>query len=318
MALIQVQLGDFVFKELEVPERIPFGGEQSLIVHKLIGGKRVIDAMGRDEAPIEWDGWLMGQDAQVRALYLDGLRVAGQPLLLTWAQWRYLVVIRRFEADFHFVGRIRYRIVCEVAENQSLPTGAPLPDDIDSVIGSDMDTANGLGTVINDGPLSIALGTLNTPISAVSSFANAAQSTINSVLQPIAAVQSRVQVLLASVVNTTQNVATVGGILPGTPIAQSVANLGAQAAAFTTQPSLISLQNVMGRMSANLGNVSGNVVPTTVAGGNLYSIAAKQYGDATAWTGIAKANGLTDPVLSGVHTISVPILADQAGGVLGQ
>lgn len=318
MAGMQVQLGDFIFKDLEVPESLPFGGEQALVIHKLIGGDRQIDAMGRDEAPIEWGGWLMGQDAQTRALYLDGLRVAGQPLLLTWAQWRYLVVIRRFEADFQFIGRIRYRIVCEVAENQSLPTGSPLPDDIDSAIGSDMDTANGLGSIINDGPLSSALGVLDSAVSAVSSFANAAQSTINGVLQPIAAVQSRVQILLASAVNATQNVATVGGVLPGTPLAQSVASLGTQTAAFLQQPSLVSLQNVMGRMSMNLGNVSGNVVPTTVAGGNLYAIAAKQYGDAQAWTGIAKANGLTDPVLSGVQTVNVPIRADQAGGILGQ
>jgi nucleoid-associated protein YgaU len=40
------------------------------------------------------------------------------------------------------------------------------------------------------------------------------------------------------------------------------------------------------------------------------------YGDPTAWTTIAKANGLTDPVINGVQTILVPPLPGSSGGVL--
>jgi nucleoid-associated protein YgaU len=54
----------------------------------------------------------------------------------------------------------------------------------------------------------------------------------------------------------------------------------------------------------------------TTAGGNLFSIAGQQYGDATAWTGIAKANNLTDPFVQGTQTLNIPAKPDTAGGIL--
>ncbi|MFC4526422.1 LysM peptidoglycan-binding domain-containing protein [Dyella halodurans] len=318
MALVQVTLGDITFAGTEVPDRISFGGDQALTIHKLIGGQRVIDAMGQDDMPIEWSGLFLGPTAMDRALYLDTQRTLGQQLTLTWDRLRYLVVIRHFEACYDFATRISYRICCEVAENQVQPVTTVAPASIDDQMDGDMNAANGYGSLIGDGPLSAALGTLGTAISAVSTFANASQATINSVLQPIAAVQSRAQTLLSSAINTTQNVATVGGVLPNSPIAQSVASLNSQAVAFSSQPAISGLQSVMGRMTANLGSVSGNSTTVTVAGGNLYSIASQQYGDPTSWTAIAKANGLTDPVLSGVQSVVVPKQPDTAGGILGQ
>jgi len=318
MALVQVTLGDITFAGMEVPERIPFGGDQAMTIHKLIGGKRVIDAMGQDDMPMEWSGLFLGPTAMDRALYLDTQRTLGQSLVLTWDRLRYLVVIKHFEGNYEFPTRVPYRITCEVAENQVQPVTTAAPASIDDQMASDMDAANGYGALIGDGALSAALGTLGTAISAVSTFANAAQSTINSVLQPIAAVQSRAQTLISSAINTTQNVATVGGVLPNTPVAQSVASLNAQAVAFSSQPALSGLLSVTGRMTANLGSVSGNSTNVTVAGGNLYTIASQQYGDPTSWTAIAKANGLTDPVLAGVQTVVVPKQPDTAGGVLGQ
>ena len=53
----------------------------------------------------------------------------------------------------------------------------------------------------------------------------------------------------------------------------------------------------------------------TVAGGDLYRIALEQFGDATAWVAIARANGLTDPTLRGVVKLSIP--ASKTGAVLG-
>ncbi len=57
----------------------------------------------------------------------------------------------------------------------------------------------------------------------------------------------------------------------------------------------------------------------TVAGGNLFAIAAQQYGDATAWLQIARANGLSDPFLSGLVTLTIPPYdRAQSGGVAVQ
>jgi hypothetical protein len=52
----------------------------------------------------------------------------------------------------------------------------------------------------------------------------------------------------------------------------------------------------------------------TISGGNLYSLAAKYLNDATQWIRIAQANGLTDPVLSGVTVIVIPPINKSTGG----
>ena len=44
----------------------------------------------------------------------------------------------------------------------------------------------------------------------------------------------------------------------------------------------------------------------TVAGGNLFAIAAVELGDATQWIRIAQLNNLSDPVLTGVVTLQIP------------
>ena len=52
----------------------------------------------------------------------------------------------------------------------------------------------------------------------------------------------------------------------------------------------------------------------TVTGGNLFAIAARELGDATQWNRIAKLNGLSDPMLSGVVTLLLPAVDLNAGG----
>lgn len=58
--------------------------------------------------------------------------------------------------------------------------------------------------------------------------------------------------------------------------------------------------------------MSGQVI--TVAGGNLFALAAKYLNDATQWNRIAQANQLTDPVLTGINTLTVPAVNPSAGG----
>lgn len=52
----------------------------------------------------------------------------------------------------------------------------------------------------------------------------------------------------------------------------------------------------------------------TVSGGNLFQLAAQQLGDATQWIRIAQANGLSDPMLSGLVTLRIPATDPAAGG----
>lgn len=52
----------------------------------------------------------------------------------------------------------------------------------------------------------------------------------------------------------------------------------------------------------------------TVAGGNLFQLAAAELGDATQWIRIAQLNNLSDPMLSGVVTLLIPDRNPSAGG----
>ncbi|MDB6104036.1 MAG: hypothetical protein JWO52_4035 [Gammaproteobacteria bacterium] len=309
-------LGGFSFASFEVPEELHFGGSQRLSVKELIGGDRVIDCMGRSDRPLDWSGIFTGTDAAARAQFLDSLRVGGLKQDVSWGQFKYQVVVRDFDASYQRFYRIPYHIVCEVVTDQTQPVTVAPPPAIDAALQDDFNTALGLGGILGDSNLSTLLGGLDTAISSVSSFATAAQSTINSVLQPLGAVQARVGTLIQASNVTFQNVTSFGGVLPGAPFALAPGLLSGQTANMLQADKLFRMRNVLGRMDANL--VSLNTPPKTVAvaGGNLFQIATQQYGDATAWTALAKANGLTDPFITGTAILAVPKQTGVPDGIL--
>ena len=57
----------------------------------------------------------------------------------------------------------------------------------------------------------------------------------------------------------------------------------------------------------------------TVAGGNLFALAAQYLGDATQWIRIAQLNDLPDPMITGLVTLRIPDPDPNAtGGVPAQ
>lgn len=311
-----LQLGAFAFGSFEVPEEIRFGGSQRLSVKELVGGKRVLDAMGRADRPLEWSGIFTGPNAAPRARFLDGLRVGGLPQKLTWGSFSYSVVVRDFEASYQRFYRIPYHIVCEVSADQTQPVTTAPPPAIDDALNDDFSTASGIAGGIGDGTLSSLMDGLDTAISSVSSFATAAQSTINGVLQPLQAVQGRVSLLIGSASNVAGNVSTFGGLLPNNPASILAGKLTNQTVNMVQMTDLFQLRNVCGRMNANLVSINAPQKTVAMAGGNLFQVAQDQYGDATAWTALARANNLTDPFIAGTAILKVPAKPDNAGGVL--
>lgn len=57
-----------------------------------------------------------------------------------------------------------------------------------------------------------------------------------------------------------------------------------------------------------------NKLTITVAGGNLFALAAQYLNDATQWIRIARANNIIDPMLVGVVTLIIPPIDPSAGG----
>ena len=125
MALLT--LGGLELDGFEVPASVRFGGAQRAAVHKLLGGARVIDTMGRDDSALSWSGILSGADASDRARTLDALRVAGGVLALAWDAFCYDVVITQLDLEYRNPWWITYSIECTVLSDlaQSVVTFTP-------------------------------------------------------------------------------------------------------------------------------------------------------------------------------------------------
>jgi len=112
-------IGPVLLQDFELPERVLWGGRQRLAVHRLPGGRRVVDAMGRDDADIVWSGVFSGADAVLRARELDLMRATGGVWPLTWGSFFYSVVVARFDADYSRENWIPYRIACTVLRDEA-------------------------------------------------------------------------------------------------------------------------------------------------------------------------------------------------------
>ena len=297
----------FYFKYVEVPEHIGIGGQQRLAVHQLVGGGRVIDALGRDDADLHWTGQFLGEKAQERASYLDGLRVAGKKVNVKWHKYDYDCVIADFSYQFEKFFKLSYSITLKVIKDNVKPNKTAPKDGIDDTISSDTKSLSLMANSVNDNVLTGAVSTLSTAVKSVTTFVGAARSTINSVMQPLIAVQNQVNHLIGS--NTNPLGAELNKITTYT--------LNAQNTALNKLPVLYSMLNTTNRMMQNLSLTDGatSVKTVTQTGGTLYDLAQQHYGDANQWTAIAYANGLTDPYLTGINTLKIPAKTTDTGGV---
>jgi hypothetical protein len=120
-----VTLGDITFSQTEVPPQITWSGIQRLVRHVAPGGVIVVDALGIDYPPIEWEGIFEGSDASDRAQHLHALMQMGQEVTLSWLDQSYQVVVKQASFDHRTVGWIPYHVRCEVI---SRADAGPPPD----------------------------------------------------------------------------------------------------------------------------------------------------------------------------------------------
>lgn len=183
MSAVTLTLDGFVFQDFEIPDEMPWGGAQSLSSKKLIGGARIVDAMGADDRPIEWTGRFRGADAVSRALQLDTKRRAGKSVALTWGQFSYQVKIASFLPIYQRDNEIPYSISCEVISQAPASTAASSIG-VDQMVGADMASISSLSASIMAeaaNPLS-ALALVNSVIQAPGAFLTNAQGLLASAL----------------------------------------------------------------------------------------------------------------------------------------
>ena len=357
-----VVLGDFAFLDMEVPAAMKWPVAQKLVVHRLPGGARVIDALGRDDGPISWSGKIMGPDADARSRRLQELCVAGAQLPLCWGTHLYTVVVERFAPEDRAF-QTPYQVTVTVLRDESAePGGAPpsllgqVTDDINqalAVIGP-VEAAVSLGAALLTSAIGVGPGAAvlaaaaaaSAALATVQTTAQATQAEAQAATEPVAAGDNTAAGMTASTaslraatgaVAAAADPALAGAAIPaGTDPA--LAALVLQAAALQSGAAAAALiaDGFAGRIGSNLAAVAGATEaaemfatpapPPVIAGGSagstitqiggdLYTVAAAQLGDATQWFRIAQASGLDDPMLSGTVTLTIPdaIQAPSAG-----
>jgi hypothetical protein len=297
-------LGPVVFENFEVPPRINFGGAQRLAIHKLAGGGRVIDSIGRDDSDICFRGIFSGANAMARARLLDELRASGVSLPLTWDVLYYTVVIRRFEADYQNGWWIPYRIDCCIVQDE-----ASVLEEVAASLAADL--AADVGVAASQVALSGV--DISAALSAISVPGATTRDTAAFVGAQAALVSARMAIseAIGSAENNFADIDLDEASSPDAGLAQlatAVKSSGGLAA-------LATANGYLGRAATNLANTSTWEMKTiTVAGGNLFQIASRELNDATQWIRIAQLNGISDPILTGIVTLLIPNVDPNAGG----
>lgn len=178
-------LGQVTFATYEIPQTINFGGTQALSVKQLVGGQRIIDAMGRVDDDITWSGLFFGSTATFRARFLDYMRIQGLPLPLTWSQFSYSVVIKDFKANFERNYQIPYSITCTVIQDLTAPIPILVPVGYNDAIQVLLAEAMDLALLINNGGVTAAMAALAASINLIPNLGLATSAQIASVVSPL-------------------------------------------------------------------------------------------------------------------------------------
>jgi len=236
-------LGPVLFQDFEIPEKISFGGSQRLAIHKLPGGTRVVDALGRDDANIRFSGIFSGADATLRARLVDDLRASGMAVPLTWDVFFYTVIVSRFTAEYSASNWIPYSITATVLRDEA---GALLQSVTDLGVTLLADASSAAGLASPGGvDLSNMQSALSDPAAATRGTASysAAQSSV------MDAQSSLTSASTGAAANLPMTELTSPGPAPG-----GVAALLAAVGAAADLAQLSAAQGYVGRISSNLTN----------------------------------------------------------------
>lgn len=305
----RLTLGDFEFVSFEVPESITVGAKQHTMVHKLVGGKRVIDVLGTDYENLSWSGWITGATAGDRTKALETMRDRGEALTFTLDDYRFKVVIGDFKSRFEHLYRRPFTIELIVVERLDLTaTGNALAGSLDALINSDVGEALGLSSIVNVQDVTDAVTGIQSAVSQVQDFANATVDTVQTVVRPIVAAQQIIQSTIGQVAAAVNDITTLGGLIPGNGVSNSVNNVLRQLNSATQLAPLYQMQGVLSRLQKNVlsGPLANGTTSVVTGNTSLQKLAADNYGDQSKWTTIAAANGMTDPQVTGIQTVKIP------------
>jgi hypothetical protein len=253
--IVLLTLGGVILQDWENPESIKGRIKQKLDTKKYLGGSRTIDALGRDDDPLEFSGRFRGSVAEQRFQQVKAMAAAGLPVQLTWSSFNYLVVIESFDFDYQSPMEIPYRISLEVLVDNTIPIPSLLQT-IDEIFGTNLASAVNLGAEANIAGVTTGLNQLQTAASTIGILSSASPAALNSLNQSIVSVQGVTQTAISTASGQVTPVAgTVFGSTAGLPPQTIAANVAGQASALGQLSTLIPLSDVLGVMSKNVSSV---------------------------------------------------------------
>jgi hypothetical protein len=187
---VELILGDVVFGHMEVPPGINFGGEQMLVVNQQVGGKRDVNALGRSEHDISWNGTFLYKFAEERSRALDYMRTQGLTVELIWGQFVYSCIVKSYRPIYKEYYYIPYRITVTIIENLTIPVPIALPNSYNDSVNGDFAYGASLIGEIGNAALAGAFGNLGSSISDAGNLGSATPGQLNNIVSHINNCQS--------------------------------------------------------------------------------------------------------------------------------
>lgn len=253
-----VILGNTVLTGYEIPQQMPSGGKHAIAVHQMPGGQRVIDMMGRDDDPINWQGTFTGPQAVSRAQNLDAMRIAGASVPLAWGNYSYQVVIASFVPNYSYGGAwVPYSISCIVIQDMSAQAANAAPNLLQST-SNDMASALGI-TPADLGAVSQSLTIAQTALLA-SGALNAGTGAFGNALTALTAAQGTLGAAQAATEGSLNGLigaaAGTAGVLAGGSVGAQIAAVSSAVQATGDLAGLTAASGYLNRVSVNVAGAS--------------------------------------------------------------
>lgn len=185
--MIIVRLGELIFNSTEVPQKVNSGGGQMIAKQQLIGGVRVVDALGKNDDDIVFTGLISGIIDQERSKYLDYLRTSGIVVNFTYSSFNYNVVVRDYKPDFRMAYQNYFTITLIVIEDLNKPVTIAIPTSFSDEILGAYQAALTLAELIANPSILSSLSILGITLEGIDDINSATSAEISLMTQSISA-----------------------------------------------------------------------------------------------------------------------------------
>lgn len=286
---LQLTIGEVLFDQFEIPERLPISWKQARAVNEFPGGTRTIYALGSFPKPMRWGGYLLGANAFARVAAMERLCAAGLSVEMDYGPFAWLGLVTDFIFNVEHQWKIGYMVEFEPSVDLSgIGVVPPLVSTAEQLLAFALSVYDAIEGGTETGiALPYQLGT------AAAGVDTAVAAGLLDASGVVAAMSS------GDVSGITTAVATV--LEDAAPIIA-----GTDAVAASSALDLSSWAAKVGAIAALPNPVSR--VLNGIVNPNLFALAAQYLGDAQAWQAIANASGISppDPMPTGIFTIVVP------------